>query len=276
MQTQNLNIGSSLQRMVSAASDFDIEKVTLTEEEKQKAINTALRAALGAKRNREYQKAINQPPVYPNPTKEQLIKMCKDSLVRSVPNYTPNGHFDDILNVLAMYFTGSGEFEQQGENYSLEKGILIWGNVGVGKTTLMRLFQTNTYQPYRLVDVNDLVSKFSQQAGSDVKQKFIYKYGNLFSQKTPLERSVGTHQGIGVCFDDLGTEDDQNDFGKINIMERIFLLRYQNNLPFNCTHVITNLSARQIAERYGERVADRFKQMFNLVAFDEGAKSLRA
>jgi DNA replication protein DnaC len=57
-------------------------------------------------------------------------------------------------------------------------------------------------------------------------------------------------------------------------MHEVLTQRYKNGL-FTSTHVTTNLSAEQIKELYGVRVADRMREMFNLISFPENAKSRR-
>jgi len=41
------------------------------------------------------------------------------------------------------------------------------------------------------------------------------------------------------------------------------------------THATSNLSASELEEYYGNRVRSRMREMFNLIAFDSGAKDKR-
>ena len=73
------------------------------------------------------------------------------------------------------------------------------------------------------------------------------------------------------CFDDLGVEPTGRHFGKdCNVMGEILLSRYDLFLSHKTkTHATTNLNAKELEERYGNRVRSRMRQLFNLIAFDK-------
>jgi DNA replication protein DnaC len=74
----------------------------------------------------------------------------------------------------------------------------------------------------------------------------------------------------------LGTEANAKHYGhEKNVMAEIILNRYDNNLPYHCTHITTNLTADEIKAQYGTRVTDRIREMFNIIKFPVGAKSRR-
>jgi hypothetical protein len=175
----------------------------------------------------------------------------------------------EIYNVLANYFFGN-EVEFNGRRIYPSKGLLVFGNVGCGKTVAMRLFEKNPLQCYSFISCRSVETAYDNDGVEAVS-----KYSNVALINNPTQ-NYG-QQVKGYAFDDLGTESDAKHFGKtLNIMEAIILNRYDNTqLRGAFTHITTNLSKEEIEQRYGVRAFDRFRQMFNIIDFPENAKSRR-
>ncbi len=140
----------------------------------------------------------------------------------------------------------------------LNKGILLSGPIGCGKTTLMNLIKSivikrNLYE----VKSSRLISFEYIRDGHQV----ISKYSNTKA----------------YCFDDLGLEQNLKRYGnECNVMGEILLSRYDLFISHKVmTHATTNLNAKELEDYYGNRVRSRMKEMFNLISFDKNTKDKR-
>jgi hypothetical protein len=137
---------------------------------------------------------------------------------------------------------------------------------------MMELFSRNVVQCYQMIRCAKIEGEYGMK---DNAQPTIQKYSNmkLNEYKAPFYNQ----EYLGYCFDDLGAESMGNNYGKREFMIDILEGRYDNP---QCrggakTHIITNLTLDQIAKRYGPRVLDRLRQLFNLIEFPADIPSQR-
>lgn len=227
-------------------------------------------------RLKKYTERIKNPPQSKKLNSRTLLKMyLKSGLVLDKWN-------KDIVKNLCRYFSGEqppmvknkqGELEPA---YSLKKGVYIFGNCGTGKTIILSFFRRNSHNPYVIKPCIDLALEY-QKEGADT----IIKYDSLIKTSDP-----GYYYGntkLGLCFEDLGTEDEKKNFGNLsNVLADLILKRYTNLYDYDGnevlvakTHATTNLSMSEIKERYGSRVHSRITEMFNIFAFDASAPDRR-
>jgi len=156
-----------------------------------------------------------------------------------------------ILFTLCIYYIHDEEYAKK-LNIDLNKGILLTGPVGCGKTSLMKLLRhiVPHKKSYKIIPCRNAVFSFNH-----LGYKTIEDYGN--------EKFY--------CFDDLGVEPTGRHYGKdCNVMGEILLSRYDLFLKNKIkTHSTTNLNAQELETRYGNRVRSRMRQLFNLIAFDK-------
>lgn len=135
-------------------------------------------------------------------------------------------------------------------------GLLLAGTCGNGKTTTMRAVQSvvmllnNTYYNRRGEGIGNRLLEAKEITGLSDKD------GQLTAYKTvPL-----------LFLDDLGREPTEvMRYGNVTspITE---LLEYRYNQRLT-TIVTTNLEPSEIREKYGDRIADRFNEMFVVVRY---------
>lgn len=164
----------------------------------------------------------------------------------------------DILHKLISYAISS---EEQCEIHGLDlnKGILLTGPVGCGKTSLISLLPNFMFphQKYLVKNTRDIASEFHKDG-----YEIINRYGR---REKPF------------CIDDLGVEQNIKHFGnECNTIGEIMLQRYELQVSQGViTHATTNLNADELEDIYGIRVRSRLRSMFNLISFPEGTKDKR-
>jgi energy-coupling factor transporter ATP-binding protein EcfA2 len=142
----------------------------------------------------------------------------------------------------------------------LDKGILLSGPVGCGKTSLMKLLRhlVPHQRSYEMIPCRNVTFSFNH-----LGYKTIEDYGNTKF----------------FCFDDLGVEPPGRFYGKdLNVMGEVLLSRHELYIQSRRkikTHATTNLNAEELEGFYGNRVRSRMRELFNLIAFDETAEDKR-
>ncbi|MFD1315213.1 ATPase [Namhaeicola litoreus] len=181
---------------------------------------------------------------------------CKGKLLFH-ENFTLHKTDKDLLLKLCAYFLNDHQLCKQ-FNIDPNKGILLTGPVGCGKTSFMKLLSTITpkKKTFDLIPARNITFEFSNQGFSVIE-----KYGNHKS----------------YCFDDLGVEPNGRHFGaECNVMGEVLLSRYDLFVNHKVkTHATTNLNAQELENRYGNRVRSRMRAMFNLVGLDNLVKDKR-
>ena len=134
------------------------------------------------------------------------------------------------------------------------KGIMLCGPIGTGKSTLMSLVNRYAFAfgrkdlGFAFVSAAEISLRYAEQ-GIDG----IIRY---------TQRECAT----GLCIDELGREpSDAKHFGTgLNVIQTVLQLRYEFRHEY-CTYATTNLELDDIPSRYGIYIADRCKEMFNIV-----------
>lgn len=153
----------------------------------------------------------------------------------------------EIPDVVVSYLR---QIAQMMTSRSTKCGILLCGNCGNGKTTTMNAFLS--------------VSKYLAPPGIDIESTSARR----ISQIAKDEEIMRAAKGVKVlCIDDMGLEPTEIlDYGNaINPVIEIMEQRYRQQL---FTFITTNLTPKQIREKYGDRIADRFNEIMKCIVYD--------
>lgn len=125
-----------------------------------------------------------------------------------------------------------------------DKGVVLMGKPGVGKTTFMRWWEgsENPMAPNDyMITSNKLVTMFMLKG----MEAFVNQQSRLMF---PVNR-----------IDDLGTEIIASNYGnKIDIIPHLLQLAYEAGHRFE--FYTTNLNYKELTERYGPRIIDRLQE----------------
>ncbi len=185
-------------------------------------------------------------------------------------DYDPLGtDIAQAYDTLMEYFTKDEHFLKRDSSYSFHKGLLLMGNIGCGKTLMMKMFSTNLVNNYQVINCRKIASEFAIHGDEGIQKYFEVTTSNLSGL------GYGRACMRSICFDDLGTEPDKKYFGQeVNVILEVMLRRYDNG-DFTRTHATTNLTPGEIKSRYGERLTSRFREMFNLIKFPANSPDRR-
>lgn len=216
----------------------------------------------------EYIKKLKEGPVYAKYTAEELYKIILAELGKDIigdlelPKY-----FIEITKMLCLYFTNDPRFEERGYG-QLGKSLILWGPLGCGKTSLMKAFRLNQKLSFRWISARGIVNEY-QESGHEA----IRKYSTMIpSDRAKLQFG---QEVIGLCIDDLGTEEIASHFGSTkNVLAEIIMNRDDNLIKY-ATHFTCNIKMDKIDEIYGPRVRSKIRGICNLISFPEDAKDFR-
>jgi DNA replication protein DnaC len=171
------------------------------------------------------------------------------------------------LELILDYFTRDDNFFKSNRLSSLstpsfEKGLLVVGDFGCGKSSMMEVFSNVLC---RIRFTNSFVFKTMNDVVSDFESLREHQEKNEFWMRINVVRYL---------FDDVKTEREASNYGKSNLFKEIAEKRSYNGIV---THVTCNYDPSRpgdlkqaIAEfgsKYGGRVYDRIFEMFNIIEF---------
>ena len=187
----------------------------------------------------------------------------KNNILPLIYYFTKDARFFNCKNVVDHEFNYSGKIKQSIPSF--EKGLLIIGNFGNGKSSSMnvfhRIFSRLDNLKFRQYSANDVIESYENCATPDEKRSFWFQH----------------NKGV-IYYDDVRTERIASNYGKTNLFKDIIEKREVRNLK---TYITCNFKTGspgdvkealiEFAEKYENRVFDRLFSMFNIIIFTGGS-----
>jgi hypothetical protein len=160
----------------------------------------------------------------------------------------------EVVKDLIAYFT-----RQEDSRLSVRKGICLYGDIGTGKSTLMKQ-----------------LSKFTKDKNLETQFDFIYMDDVYMDCDSTGLESLNSYRFRACMFDDIGmrAENNVNNYGtKINAYRELVRRQYNRftrTIP-SLSHYTTNIEYQNkdftsgLVKVFGARELDRFREMCNFV-----------
>lgn len=180
--------------------------------------------------------------ISPEIFKRVVFKVC--------PEFKSDENNVIVLNNIYKYVNGiAGELDSK-------KGLLIWGSVGSGKSTIIKIVGEILRlrgEGYKTLNCSYLATQFAAY-GLDALNTSTYNDGER--GPNPVNRA----------FDELGREPiPAKHYGTdLNVMQYIIQCRYELRDTVK-TFATTNLRPAALGQIYGAYIEDRITEMFNIV-----------
>lgn len=193
-------------------------------------------------------------------------------LVFMPPGYRLQDDQKPIIENLIMYFNGDPRCQSAG--LSLDKGICLMGNWGIGKTILFDAFRqylTNLRSPNpNIFTVTSMEGIILELADKGNMNRYTFN---------PIEHAAGVwnRKPQNLLVNEFAVRYDIKHYGTdLNeLLDSFWMIRYEIFQTYHkLTHVTTNYDWKNMQDEYEIKLHDRFKEMFNFVPFP-GEKSLR-
>lgn len=184
-------------------------------------------------------------PTIVKPTIGQFLAVAQ----QLVPGFKVDDDNEELLCLLYAYAVRDSYFTEQG--YHLDKGILLYGNVGTGKTALMKILQ-------RVLNLMHSPFAFALTSVTAAADKFGTTGFEAFQH----------YRNRHWLFDELGRTDRETVqwFGnKVNVAENLIQNRCELFQQGHISHFTTNLSPRVMEAHYDARAFSRLKEMCNFI-----------
>lgn len=210
--------------------------------------------------------------------------------------YFNNKKFDEKVNdgegrklakTICSYLAGKNSFYRSTllnpdvSQPDLNKGILIVGGKGIGKTDIMRTFHDMFFyarnNPLTVEDAagnHQLLRRYKLGFGFFSADEVVDAYE--FCANEQEKKAFNNKFAFGFKgFDDIMAEEMAQNYGKRDIFRKLFEKRYYNRAKTMITMnyhdeengIQKNLSKtlNAFGDRYGDRVFDRSYEMFNII-----------
>lgn len=203
--------------------------------------------------------------VQKNLTPKEIEDFWKHGLIQSMNAVSPGFVVDQrnvkmISEIYTWVWARLGRMEPG--KLDPNKGLLLWGEIGTGKTTLIKGLQKY------MATINQLAYGYNNRSICiEIKSAAEISLRYAADGMKALERWTNREQAGHLAIDEIGREEISTHFGTTcNTIQTLLQLRYEQRHTI-LTHGTTNLdmSTDQFSNRYGSYIYDRVKEMFNVI-----------
>lgn len=276
------SIQAALQQLRIGHSDDEINLDILTEDEKQDAIEWAIKQEKIHYRRKMGNLLVDE-KIFDLITQEQwLEKINPEKVLKSAANRKKaaidtenerkrqkealksqqmvlNALYDagKFLDIIKTHFDAkNGKFILGAWNKPMieaicdymagnqqKKGLMIIGQSGLGKTETIRAVAKNPVKPIQILSILEVAEVVKDHGSCDL------------------------NESRHILIDDVGSEPEViNYFGtKIQWFKEFIESYYLNHKTYEKLLITTNLSGQEVENRYGYRVRSRLREMMNIV-----------
>lgn len=200
-----------------------------------------------------------------NLTPKEVDDFWKYGLIQSMNAVSPGFVVDDRnVKILSELYTWVWAWMGRMEPGKLNpnKGLLLWGDIGTGKTTLIKGLQRY------LATINQLAYGCNNRnICIEIKSAAEVSLRYAADGMKALERWTERDQAGHLAIDEIGREEISTHFGTTcNTIQTLLQLRYEQRHSI-LTHGTTNINmaSEEFSNRYGSYIYDRVKEMFNVI-----------
>lgn len=152
-----------------------------------------------------------------------------------------------LISVLCFFVSRDKRFSDQ-LGYNFNKGLLIRGKCGIGKTHLVKCIEKNEVRPILTMSMIDITDEVRAHGEFEIEMR---------------DNKI-------LYLDDMGTEEPTIKFYGSNIswFKEFIETVYLKSKGFSHLIISTNINFKGIEDKYGFRVASRMRDMFNIIDVD--------
>lgn len=184
--------------------------------------------------------------------RKQLVARCnanymyngiqRTSFIRYNKKLIVNEDNRHLITAVCMFLSEDKRFEDE-LGYSFQKGLWIRGNVGLGKTHIIKCASANELNPILVTSILDITEQVREHGDFEFATSRI-----VYIDDVGTEQPLVKHYGTDITF-----------------FKSFIEKRYAHQDVYNNIIVSTNLSFDEVERMYGFRVRSRIKDMFNII-----------